>query len=156
MNPLHDLIQALANKTGIKLPDSYFTFLSGLETGSSSGAVQRLRFGPDDKEWQPYTANALLKPFRLNRGDPVVQAHETRAHAAFLREFDDPFLLADLDKAGFDLDRLARGFCVGSNDAGDPIFVDSDTKAVFIYRHDDTAVQRWADDLSTFMLQSHV
>ena len=151
MNPLHDVVRSLANRTGVTLPDSYFAFLDRLETNPAI-STEPLIFG--GKPWRTHTASSLLKPFRLNRGDPVVQAHETAAHAMFLRETADPVLIAGLSEHGFDLDRLARGFCVGSSVDDDPIFVDSDTHAVFVYRHEAMDVERWANDLDTFISHS--
>ena len=49
---------------------------------------------------------------------------------------------------------MARGFCVGDDGNGDPLFVDPDTGGVFAYYHDGMDVERWAGSLAELVAGS--
>jgi hypothetical protein len=78
------------------------------------------------------------------------RAHETARHAELLRAADAAHggeASAVLVEQGFTLDRLARGFCVGDDENGDPLFVDPDAGAVYVYYHDGMDVELVAGSL---------
>ena len=55
---------------------------------------------------------------------------------------------------GFTLDRLSRGFCVGDDGNGDPLFVDPDTGGVYVYYHDGMDVELVAGSLDELVAGS--
>jgi hypothetical protein len=55
---------------------------------------------------------------------------------------------------GFTLDRLARGFCVGDDGNGEPLFIDAESGAIYAYCHDGMDVEVWAKSLDELIAGS--
>jgi hypothetical protein len=156
-----DVARDLAAAVGQTLPAEYVAFLDGL---SSHGEWAEFEF--DGRGWAPYDRAQMIELVRYNRDEPHPRAHETRcivedvAKMDVSRDDDDdtsePLVqLLDDDEGGFTLARLARGFCIG-DDNGDPLFVDADTGAVFVFCHDGTYLERWADSLVDLVIGTRV
>lgn len=150
-----EIESALAREVGVSLPPSYGPFLDGLPHRPrifKSDAAPILSY--QGRQWRPYTRERLREPVQYNRDTPRPRAHEMMAVAEELRAGDTEFngeMSAVLVEQGFTLERLARGFCVGDDGNGEPVFVDADTGAVFVYYHDGMDVEQWADSLTAFI-----
>src|SRR5262245_1844144 len=151
----YEIETALARAVGIDLPRSYSVFLDGL--------VDRPRVFESDsgpildyagRQWRPCTRDGLREPTSYDGGTPKPRAHETAAIAEMLARNEQelgPWITEVLVEKGFSLERLARGFCVGDDCNGEPLFVDVQTGAVFAYYHDGMDVEQWSDSLENFM-----
>ena len=154
----NDVAVDLATAVGQSLPPAYLAFLDGLSTrptlGEGYGPI--LDFG--GQQWRPHTRTRLadIVPHR-RRDSAFPYAHETARHAELLRAADAARggeALEALVEQGFTLDRLARGFCVGDDGNGDPLFVDPDTGGVFAFYHDGMEVEQWAPTLAELVAGS--
>ena len=160
MSDPHEPIRAMASAAGIHLPAAYFAFIDHLTkqaTQRGSRTLGELRIGVGEYGWRPFGPSELQKPFSLNGRPPVPNARRTSEYAAMLRMTDEELgtdLASALTECGFDLDRLARGFTIGEDSNGEPIFVDPDTGSVFIYYHDGMDVGRWADSVDDLIARS--
>jgi hypothetical protein len=153
-----DIAQNLAVAVGHTLPAIYLTFLDRLPArptlGEGYGPI--LDFG--GRRWRPYDRRRLAESVPGRRGDvPVPYAHETTRTAAGLQAADEEqggSLSAELAAQGFSLDRLARGFCIGDDGNGEPLFVDPESGGVYTIFHDDMEVERWAGSLTELVAGS--
>lgn len=152
-----DIAAALAAGVGQSVPAAYIEFLDGLPTrptlGDGYGPI--LDFG--GRRWRPYDRARLAEVVRYGRGTPVPRAHETAAVAEELRAGDTRHngeMSVVLAEQGFTPDRLARGFCVGDDGNGEPLFVDPESGGVFAYYHDGMDVEPWAESLAELLTRS--
>jgi len=153
-----DMATDLAAAVGQSLPPAYLTFLDGLSArptlGEGYGPI--LDFG--GREWRPHSRLRLAETVpHLRREAAFPHAHETARHAALLRAADTAHggeASAVLVEQGFTLDRLSRGFCVGDDGNGDPLFVDPDTGGVYVYYHDGMDVELVAGSLDELVAGS--
>ena len=122
----------------------------GLATRPTLGAGYHPILDFHGRHWRPFGRAELAASVRYGDGQSVPRARETAAIAAELRAGDATTageMSAALSAKRFTLDRLARGFCVGDDDNGEPLFVDADTGRVFAYYHDGMDVEPWAESL---------
>lgn len=152
-----DVAVELADAVGQTLPAEYLAFLDRLSSGPGSDGQDAplLRF--DDRTWRPYDRKEMAEPVRYNRDEAHPKAHETRCIAQDLRAMDassDGEASSILTQMGFTLDRLSRGFCIGDDDNGEPLFVDAETGEVYAYYHDGMDLELWADSLVEFVTES--
>ena len=140
------------------LPLVYLAFLDGLPArptlGESYGPI--LDFG--GRQWRPHGRSKLAEtvPHR-HRESGFSYAHETARHAEMLRAADAAHggeASAALVEQGFTLDRLARGFCVGDDGNGEPLFVDTDSGGVYVYYDDGMDVEPVAGSLAELVAGS--
>ena len=150
--------QELAAAVGQALPAEYLTFLDGLPARPTLGPGYDPTLDFGGRTWRPYTRERLAEVIPHRRKETAFpHAHETARHAEFLRAADMAHggeASAVLVEQGFTLDRLARGFCVGDDGNGNPLFVDPDTGGVFAYYHDGMDVEQWAGSLAELVIGS--
>src|SRR5262245_11701059 len=122
-----DVANELAAAVGQSLPASYDAFLDGLPLRPTlgDGYSPILDFG--GRQGRPYNRPRLAESAPCGKREtPVPYAHQTAKLAAELRAGDvehEGALSAELDEKGFSIDRLARGFSVGDDGNGAPLFV---------------------------------
>ncbi len=155
--PSSDVEIELAAAVGQSVPAAYTAFLDSLilrpTLGEGYGPI--LDFG--GRQWRPYNREELASTVRYNRGSTHARAHETAAVAEDIRAGDAKHngeMSAVLAERGFTLDRLGRGFCVGDDGNGEPLFVDAETGSVYAYYHDGMDIEQWADSLSALIAGS--
>ncbi len=149
-----DVASELAAALGQTLPAAYLDFLVGLPARPCicEGYGPMLDFG--GRTWRPHTCEKLASPVRYNRGTTFPRAHETAAIAEDLMAGDDSRraeMTWALNERGFAVERLARGFCIGDDGNGEPLFVDPQTGGVFAYYHDGMDVEQWAESLTELL-----
>lgn len=143
-----DVAIELAAAIGQSLPDAYLAFLDGLAARPTLGDGFGVILDFDGRHWRPHSRDALAEMMQYDRGPKHPRAHETAAVAESLRDSDakhDGEMSAVLVEQGFTLERLARGFCIGDDGNGEPLFIDPDTGAVFAYYHDGMDVEQWSE-----------
>lgn len=145
-----DAASELAAAVGQTLPAAYLAFLDGLASRPTLGKG----YGPildfDGRHWRPHSREDLAEAVQYDRGAKHPRAHETAAVAESLRAADAKHngeMSAVLVEQGFTLERLARGFCIGDDGNGEPLFIDPDTGAVFAYYHDGMDVEQWSESV---------
>ena len=147
----------LAAAVGQTLPDAYFAFLDGLAARPTLGEGFGVILDFDGRHWRPHNRSELAETVRFDRGAEHPRAHETAAVAESLRDGDAKHcgeMSAVLVEQGFTLERLARGFCIGDDGNGEPLFVDSDTGAVYAYYHDGMDVEQWSESVIELIASS--
>lgn len=148
---------ALAAAVGVRLPAAYLALLDRLDRHPAPDD-DAPALDHDGQTWHPHSRRKLadIVPHRRREG-AFPYARETARHAELLAAADaehDGEASASLLEQGFPLDRLARGFCVGSDENGDPLFVDPDTGGVFLFCHDGADVEPWAPSLADLVAAS--
>lgn len=150
-----DVAIDLAAAVGQSLPAAYLTFLDELPNRPTRGEGYSPILGFEDRKWRPYDRVKLAEPYPGRRRDlPVPHAHQTARAAAELRAGDaesDGEMSAALVESGFSLDRLARSFCIGEDDNGEPLILDPETGGVYAYYHDGMDVEPWAESLDELL-----
>jgi hypothetical protein len=153
-----DVAIELAASVGQTLPAEYIVFLDEVPSRPTldEGYGPILDFA--EKQWRPFDRNQLAAPLPGRKSDlPVPNALQMVRVVAELRSLDDQHggeASAVLIEQGFTLDRLARSFCIGDDGNGEPLFVDQDTGAVFVYYHDGMDVEQWAESLTELISNS--
>ena len=145
-----DIATELAAAVGPTLPATYAAFLDGIPLRPALGEGYSPILDFAGRRWRPYSREKLAATVSYNRGSTHPRAHETAAVAEELRAGDAKHngeMSAILVASGFTLERLARGFCVGDDGNGEPLFVDAQTGAVYGYYHDGMDVEMWAESL---------
>jgi hypothetical protein len=151
-----DVAVELAAAVGQTLPVAYLHFLDRLPARPTLGDGPIFDFG--GQQWRPHDRSKLAETIphrRRESGFPY--AHEMARHAEMLRAADAVHggeASSVLVDQGFTLDRLARGFCVGDDGNGEPLFVDLDTGGVFAYYQDGMDVEQWAPTLAELVAGS--
>lgn len=155
---IDDFALSLASAVGQALPAEYLAFLDGLQARPTpdNGDDPVLDF--NGRQWLPHNRSRLAETVPHRRRETAFPfAHEMARHAELLRAADaahDGEASAELAEQGFTLDRLARGFCVGGDENGEPLFIDPDTGGVFAYYHDGMDVEQWAASLVELVIGS--
>lgn len=150
--PNSDVATELAAAVGQTLPATYTAFLDSLPLRPTLGEGYSPILAFAGRQWRPYSRQKLAATVRYH-----ARAHETAAVAEQLRAGDAKHngeMSAVLVGRGFTLDRLARGFCVGDDGNGEPLFVDAETGAVYAYYHDGMDVEMWAESLDKLIAGS--
>ena len=154
-----DLAVTLAAAVGQTLPAEYLAFLDGLPARSVPDDDEGPVLDFDGRQWHPHDRSRLAETIPHRRREGAFSfAHETARHAEMLRAADDAHggeASAELAEQGFTLDRLARGFCVGSDENGDVLFVDAETGVVYLFCHDGMDLEAVAGSLAELIAGSH-
>ena len=156
--PSSDVASELAASLGQTLPATYAAFLDGLPLRPTLGE----RYSPIldfvGRRWRPFDRKRLAESMPCRKREiPVPYAHQIAKVAADMRVEDtecDGAITAELSEKGFSIDRLARGFCVGDDGNGEPLFVDPETGAVYAFYHDGMDLERWATSLDELIAGS--
>jgi len=153
-----DIARELAAAVGQTLTAEYLTFLDGLPARPTLGDG----YGPvldfAGRQWRPFDRRQLAEPVPGRKRDvPVPYAHQMAREAAHLRAADAQHngeASSELVEQGFTLDRLARGFCIGDDGNGEPVFVDAESGGVYVYYHDGMDVELVAGSLDELVVGS--
>jgi hypothetical protein len=153
----NDVAVELAAAVGQTLPTPYLVFLDQLPKRPTLGEG----YGPildfNGRCWRPHFREELSKSVRYNRGTTFPMAHETAAIAEDLlsgSEGRQAEMTSVLKMREFAVERLAKGFCIGDDGNGEPVFVDPQTGCIFAYSHDGMDVELWAQSLIEFIAGS--
>ncbi len=157
----NDIAMELADKVGQTLPPVYLQFLDSLPERAAKapeGVGALMLYTVTDRQWRPYPREELSEI----KGDGkhirnYAKALETAALADFYRSGsadDQEEWEAYWSDKGITLDSLARGFCIGDDGNGEPIFIDAETGAVYVHYHDGADISRWADSVEEFLNNS--
>lgn len=153
-----DVAVSLATAVGLTLPAEYLAFLDGLPARPTLGEGYGPILDYNGRHWRPHTRRRLGETVPHRRREATFPyAHETARHADMLRAADAQHggeASAVLVEQGFTVDRLGRGFCVGDDGNGDPLFVDPDTGGVYVYYHDGMDVEPVAGSLAELLAGS--
>lgn len=155
--PTNDVATELAAEVGQTLPATYIAFLDGLHLRPTLGERYSPILDIAGRQWRPYSREKMAEAVRYNRGKTHPRAHETAAIAEDLRIGDvkaNGEISAALRERGFTLDRLARGFCIGDDGNGEPLFVDAEKGEIYAYYHDGMDVEMWAKSLNELIAGS--
>lgn len=154
-----DVAETLAAAVGQTLPTEYLVFLDRLAARPTTEDGEGPLLEYEGRTWRPHDRARLAETIPHRRRDGAFPfAHETARHAAMLRAADashDGEASAELAELGFTVDRLARGFCVGSDDNGDVLFVDAETGGVYLYCHDGMDLEAVAGSLTELIAGSN-
>jgi hypothetical protein len=152
-----DVAQELAAGVGQVLPPVYIGFLDSLPSrptpGKDYGPILEFR----GRHWRPYTRAELSSHIQYNRGTSRPRAYETAAIAEFLLSGNvapHAEMTWALTKRGFAVERVARGFCIGDDGNGEPLFVDPESGGVFAFYHDGMDVEPWSTSLDELIKAS--